>query len=641
MKNKIKEYWPIVAGGLALLATTVVFPAGYATTQIGQRFDEPNGMGLFNFLMVFGAFVLQKKFATRDLNRWQLGGTWLAGVFVAAIVVVTKALVADETQVKMMGAGYLIGTPANMLITLLAIVGYTLLFVAFFRGLAGLLAKINLPAKRVAYWPILLAMVVFWLLWTVPYFPGVITWDGFRQLLEVQHQRIPALDFTYYPTNHHPWFSTLIFDVLFILGRTVFGDANGGVMMIVIAQMIIGAPIYALATKYAFDRGGRILGWSTFAFFAGPIIAMNQQVVDKGTFYFTWVIAFFLVLLLITEKIGQRTMPAWWLFVAYAVAGFLLGMFRKDGSYVVILASLILLVLSFIKFRRGLVPVAVATVVILGGNAIWNNVAIPAMHVQPGSAGEALTIPMRQMAYVVLTDEASISKSDLKKIDKIMPIKHLKDRYDINQGDNLKSTFPVNSFLRGSAEIEFVKEGVYKKAPTPKIEKEISDFMGVWRKMLLQHPITFVEVYLQASSRYLNPFEETDDKSDGLMLGWGYMDDAYMMHPDWYKDYHMYLSEKDRENDNAAMWIYMRFPLVEMFIHTAMPFLMLIFGVVAMWLYKSKTTWLILLPGLALFMTATLAPVNGNMRYAMPGLLIIPLYMSFIVYYKHQRDAAK
>lgn len=60
MINKIKEYWPIVAGGLALLATTVVFPAGYATTQIGQRFDEPNGMGFFNFLMVFGAFVLQK-----------------------------------------------------------------------------------------------------------------------------------------------------------------------------------------------------------------------------------------------------------------------------------------------------------------------------------------------------------------------------------------------------------------------------------------------------------------------------------------------------------------------------------------------------------------------------------------------------
>lgn len=75
---------------------------------------------------------------------------------------------------------------------------------------------------------ILLINILLWLPYFVLYLPGTIGFDGMNQLAEFF--RIHAQDGTvYYPTNHQPWFTTLLMGGIVKIGIKLFGSFSGGI----------------------------------------------------------------------------------------------------------------------------------------------------------------------------------------------------------------------------------------------------------------------------------------------------------------------------------------------------------------------------------------------------------------------------
>lgn len=624
-----------------LVALEIIYPSGVNDRELHLRFAVDNVKMMASLAIVALVFVAYRKAKHQTLRFSWL--TWVLAFGLSLLVNIPAALVSNEAQAKMTGAAYLDGSSSfgQVAVTLIAIVGYTLLFARAFQGLAYVL-RFKEGETRVNYWLVLVTLLAFWAFWVHFYVPGVITWDGFRQFMEYQHQTLKAYNWTYVPTNHHPWLATLIVGFLFDLGRSWFGSVNNAVLFVVVVQILINAPIFAAVVTYAFKRGGKVLGWLVYGFFAGPVVGLTMVMIDKTVLYYGFVLGFFLMYALVAETVFKHGFAkvAWWHYVLYAVFGLMMSLYRKDGAYVVDLASVLLIVFAAVKNRKALLPIAISFVAVFGLTFAWNNVYLPAKGVIPGSSGEALTIPLRQVAQQVIVNKKDFTKADLAKVDKVMPLATIEKYYNVQQADNLKTTFPVDTFIRDRDDLKKIQTGKLSMKNTAKTKREISDFMAVWKKMLLKHPIQYIEMYVQANSLYFNLFQNHPDGGDGLILGWDYMDPIDYLHPDWYDDYTFMTTKAQRDFGYAAYTIYANFPLVKLVTHTAFALWALLILLALVIVRGGGSRWLLILPALAMLGTATLSPVNGYYRYAFPALYALPILIAFYkpVFMVHKKE---
>ena len=496
---------------------------------------------------------------------------------------------------------------------------YTLTF-NYIRRHFGVVTPSSNGVPRTVYIWLLLAII--WGVSIIGLLPGQISWDGMRQFCEFDGTHISKLGFTYVPTNHHPWFTTIVFGSLFNIGRSMFG-VNFGVLTIVMVQFIVSSIIYAFVVKYVWQRVGRIGGVATLILFASPLFSSYIVTIDKSTLYYAFLAWFYLMFAKIFENLKTANIDYLNL-TGYCLSAVLFSMFRNDAFLIVLISTAILLCLLF-KCRTKLLWMTGIVVVLLGIHFGWN-AYLNNKQVIKSSPAEVLTIPTRQLSSVYLTDKQSLDKTDLAIINKITPLAEIQSKFDLNNGDYLKSLYPSDTFLNADYLISDVVHHKLSIRTTDTEKEEIADYLKVWGKAGIKHPGMYIRVYLAANSRYLNPFIYYDNY---LFLNY-YPKVGYFMQPSWYKQYHPVFSKKIRTNTYALLDMFAMFPPLAIVGNPAT--LIWVSLILFFILLKRKLgkDLLFIFPLLIMCALCTIVSVNGYSRYTLGGLATLPIIISYL-----------
>ena len=558
-------------------------------------------------------FYISRRIAVFSTRRL---GTWFASFIVAVLYTLTFSVLYDN-QINIEGT-------ANVLITTVTIIGMMNLFAHLFASINDMLVdkvhingtgyKATTPFRMIS-----ILLLAIWLIQVWPLLPGMISWDGYRQFLEFERTKIDYLNFQYYPTNHHPWSATLLLGGIFSLGRKIAG-VDFGILLIVMVQMSAAALTYASVIKYVQNKLGNKWALGVFIFYSLPIFAFWTVIVEKtglflifgSLFVFMFVRAFF------------KLDFGWKQGVVLGISSIMMSAFRNDAGYIVILSLVVLVVVKIFTDRR-LLKIALTVLAIFMAVYIgWNKIALPQMGVVAGSTGEMLTIPMRQLTEVAIKHPEDFSEKDWQSLNKITPRRTLETFYNVEHADDLKSTFPVDTFLRSEQEIKDVQAGKLKEHATKRTENQTASYIKLWAKMLVKHPKTYLLTFFDANKRFLNPMIDNGNDSRSIMFGNGYMNTNRFLQPTWYHEFHYWF----KTTNSTFNWVNIMFSLPGLMFVTSSGFMIWLilwaFGNLfdKKWWYMFSLTPIILLAAVSL-----LSPVDGMFRYILGSYVTIPMLL--------------
>lgn len=613
---------------LSYLAIGITYPAlfteGDLVSRINARFSVTANESLLAFFVVILLLVFHFKYKHNVLkiNYWPY---WIFGGATSIIYVFTMSVY----QVSSNNLNYVANLTgkANLLVTFVALLGFMFIFTNLAVFLGGVIQNVNLKAWQSNYWSILILLSLVWIVQIFPLFPGMVSWDGYRQFLEYFHTHISELDFTYYPTSHHPWAATLIFGFLFSVGRKI-GGANVGLFLIVLIQIVTSSIIYAKVIHFISINWGKAATIISFLFYSSPLVAFWQVTIEKTPLFLAFVTWFMLCYARILLNSYQKLVSIY-LYIQLIASGILMSMFRNDGAYVVVISLIALIIVQFIQKKGFPKMLVLGFSVFMAVYVGWNKVALPLMNVVPGSAAEVLTLPMRQLSAVVINHPESLSKDDLATVNKITPLKKIPTNFNINHADDLKSLYPVDTFLRSSYEIKQVESGKLKREATPAIKKATKQYLFIWFKQFWKHPKTYFVSFFAADSQFLNPLLDNNPSSRGIMYGNDYMKKNLFLQPSWYHEIHYWFSEKTRK---YITWpnILFTLPIIRTIFQPAFALWTILFSL-AYCLYKKSYFMIMCIPIGLLAVVPLLSPVNGMERYMLPAIYVLPLLLVVIV----------
>ena len=286
------------------------------------------------------------------------------------------------------------------------------------------------------------------------------------------------------PMNgNHPPFGTLVIGWALALGRAL-GSANAGLHALVLAQALLGAAVtgYAQATMRSLHAPVWLRALSLLVCAFSPCFCDNITVLLKDVPYSfsAMLLCCELARAVIAREPGYRESRGHALRYAAACLGMLL--FRNNGLGIVLPVALLMLLGVRGEGRRAvlgtiartLAPVLLGMLLLTGINAAYD--------VQPGSAGEALSLPFQQTARFVQKHHDEIPQEEREIIDAVLDADALASLYNPYISDPVKATYRTDA---GG--------------------KALLAYFGVWAKQLLRDPLCYAQATLIQNALLFDP----------------------------------------------------------------------------------------------------------------------------------------
>jgi hypothetical protein len=471
---------------------------------------------------------------------------------------------------------------------------------------------------------ILLALTVLWLPSIVFLAPGSTTYDGTRQIDELIGARVPSLDFAYYPTNHHPWFATLWQGALLRAGMLVSGgDINAGLLLhslvLVAVSLLTYAFVVARIQRLTGDRVWTLVALLFFGIL--PHFADYAMLYEKTGWYQVAILWFFVGVVDVATRAGRLA----WRLLQLAGAGALATLFRPNGLYIV-LPTLVVLALLLLgrDGRRRLVEVAVSAVAVVVVFFGWTNVALPGLGVAPASPAEGLIVPFQQVARIVLDDGASLTPDQRATIDAVLPIDELEAAYTPENGDGVKGLYEIDSFLVTELGIEKMRGREDWWRDDAELRAELGAFLRLWPQLVLEHPGTALSATIQNTYLYYAPIL---DRGNDVSLFSGGLPDKDVLVNEYTDDYRHLAGEAG----NRALTAYHELWATRGLSVLANPGL---YGWIVIALGISLLFWprrerlMVYVPVALVYLVNFAGARNGDFRYAVPLVALLPLCLA-------------
>ncbi len=489
---------------LALEAVAALVVAGGVLAAV-QHFAADRSLGLELVAVVGATLLILAAACVRPTAQRRLTA-YLAttSALLAGLLVVATAYRTAGDATPLVGGGGAIAT------ALLSTAGIAVLLLRIALALVALGPRIS--ASRLVRWAadgrpiafgwLLAALAVLWLPTVLLLLPGTTTYDGARQVDEWIGASIPSLDFTYVPTNHHPWFATIwqgtLLDVGFALSG---GDVNAALM--VHSLVLVGASLltYAAAAHRVQRLAGRGAAVATVAVFGLVPHFANYALLFEKTGWYQLALIWF-VLGVVAAVRGDR----WWSAVMQlGLGGLLTAMLRSNGLYIVLGSLAVLGIVLVLRRRRRFAAVVggTGTAVLLLTQA-WGGLVLPALDVMPASPAEALNAPFQQVARIVQEHGAELSDEQLAAIDPVLPLDELASTYQPENADPVKGLYHVDSFLITDTAIERMRDDLdwwQDDATTA----DLRPFLATWAQLVVEYPETAVSATVHNNYIYFAP----------------------------------------------------------------------------------------------------------------------------------------
>lgn len=389
--------------------------------------------------------------------------------------------------------------PALLLLSIVKVMGYSFLFQLCFYYLDKFLGSIKPKDIKVKHktltWfftkfeehPFLVSLVVILVLWSIyliAFYPIVLSPDPSFQIKQYFNVPTKYIDWviqrdpSVFMTTHHPVIHTFLLGKCIELGRLFVND-NFGLFLYTLLQTVVFASVLAYTIKFAKQNGVkskmRFLLLCLYALV--PMFPFYAIAGVKDTYYTAFMILYVLFIFDIVKNYRHKKMSLKSLFYSFIVM-LLVGLFRNNGLYVILLSFPFLLIFA----RYNFVKLGISFGLFLLCFFSFNNLLVPSLGISEGSIREVLSIPFQQTARYAIEHGDELTKQEIRAIDTLLTYDTLQERYDPEKSDPVKNEF--------------------NKLTT---KEELHDYLKVWWKGLLTHPTTYIDATLHNSYGYFYP----------------------------------------------------------------------------------------------------------------------------------------
>ena len=286
---------------------------------------------------------------------------------------------------------------------------YFLARFVFARFKDAVLAKRTLPEEGAMFGLSSLAglkgHIVFlclcWLPFLLVRFPGNLDIDTLWQLLQTHGMAAPS--------NHHPWFDTLLFSLFWAIGDAC-GTHAVSIFLYAALQVALTAFCLSVLLCYLSFLGIPKAHVRVCKLFLAlyPAIPLFAQTMAKDMLFAPLFVLFCVLFCETCRTRGRCASSASFKAVFIAVC-LLMMLAKKTGVYIAVLSFIPLL---FICGKKLLPAVLVLLVVPLSLFLVWDKGAVPAMGVVQGSSAEMMSVPSQQTAFYLQRHQDEMSQSD-------------------------------------------------------------------------------------------------------------------------------------------------------------------------------------------------------------------------------------
>ncbi|MCM1086936.1 MAG: DUF6020 family protein [Muribaculaceae bacterium] len=351
----------------------------------------------------------------------------------------------------------------------------------------------EVPVKAKKYENVLtfFFLLLCWLPVLLAVYPGFFVYDAQEEYIQVASRTF---------TTHHPLVHVLMLGGIICAVHKLTDSYNLGIACYMLIQMVLvaGCFTYLLAylRKKKISKGLRLLALLYFAFF--PVVVMFTLCSAKDAI-FTAALLLLLVAMLemgISEEAFFQSKRRMAFFILTAL---IMMLFRKNGIYAFLVMALILLYIYRKHFKKMAVLLAVAFVsyfLISGGLAA-------VFHAQNAENQEILTVPIQQLARTYKFNPEAFTPEDVATLHEILPEEAL-ILYNPKLSDPVKYHFQNDAY-----------------------RKDRSKYLGLWLKIGLRKPLSYVNAWLMNSYGFWYPDTVIDVYSGNTVFTFTYQDSSY------------------------------------------------------------------------------------------------------------------
>ena len=300
------------------------------------------------------------------------------------------------------------------------------------------------------------------------YYPGLLSLDSIDQIDQL---------FTGKYSNHQPFYHTMIVGLFIRSGLALFSDMNRAVAFYLIFQVVFMAATFAFVVfnmaKLNLPVWAEAAATAWYALM--PFHIMYSFTLWKDVFFGAFVTLLIVFFIRIMTGIGNHTVNI----IGFSVCGPFMCLIRSNGLFAYVFVFLAVLIL--LRDKKQLLVIMGLTIVAC---FVLKHSVLSAVGVTPPDTVESLSIPLQQVARVVVED-GNIEEADMEMIQKIIDIDALKAEYNPDISD------PVKNLIRDYGNQSYLTDNM-------------KDYGLVYLRTFIHNPMKYVTSWVDSTCGYWN-----------------------------------------------------------------------------------------------------------------------------------------
>lgn len=320
--------------------------------------------------------------------------------------------------------------------------------------------------------------ILAWSICFMAYYPGILSYDFAPQIIQYIQGQI---------TTHHPALHTLLVGSMWKLGYVGLGNANIGIALYCILQMLVLSLVYLRGAYLLLKSGVSIFKYICYSAFVAffPLNGFMVCTVTKDVLFAAFVLLLVMTILEIATSRYDKVPFTTYVLLVVAVMG--TSIFRNNGKYAMLglITALLWMYLREKNNRKKHFRIlAVVAVTFLSTLLVTKGIET-VFQFESGSKREMLSVPIQQMARVAVNHHETMDEELLQYIESCIGTDYV-EKYRPEIADPVKDTFDVNAALGNP--------GVFVKN---------------YFKMLTKYPKDFFMAFVDLNAGYLFFWDET------------------------------------------------------------------------------------------------------------------------------------
>ena len=351
-------------------------------------------------------------------------------------------------------------------------------------------------------------LLLCWLPYYVFFYPGFGNGDTSTQINMFFHQRTVHVQKilnlsavrsdSIFISNHHPYFTTLIFGFFAKIGINHFDSITSGIALYNIIQMILYCVEFSFVISYFSSKGvnKKILKYCFIFLLLNPSFPLHAICMTKDSLFALTYIPLSIYLIEILHTKGEILSNKKILMLCFVIS-LLFSLTKSQGMYFLFAILLFHIIAYRKKYKQLVIVFGIPALFVM---SIWQNVLLPKWNVSPGGKQEIIGIMFQQTARYATEYYDEITKEEKEIISKVIDFDNIVDNYDPDLADPVKYTFNQDS-----------------------TKSQMMDYYKVWLKMFFKHPQVYIDALLNntlgslylsknSSMYYLEFMNRSDDK---------------------------------------------------------------------------------------------------------------------------------